>query len=46
MSRQEREALEFELELLEQLINFHVENKHLTSMTKREFEDYINAALE
>ncbi|MEN0049592.1 MAG: hypothetical protein AAF806_21205 [Bacteroidota bacterium] len=42
----ERRELLQELEILEMLLNFHVENKERVAMSEKEFEDYVNAALD
>lgn len=46
MTREEKENLEEEMEMLRTLLDFHVENRSYISMDDEEFEEYVNAVLD
>lgn len=46
MTEVERQELLQELEILEISLNFHVENRESVAISKKEFEDYVNAVLD
>lgn len=45
-TREEKENLEEEMEMLRTLLYFHVENRSYISMDDEEFEEYVNAVLD
>jgi ribosome assembly protein YihI (activator of Der GTPase) len=46
MTEFEKQELLLELEILEVLLNFHTDNKTRVSMSEKEFEDYVDTALD